>query len=167
VSAKSFQFRQPFAKGWFVAGSAALALLAISIFLRDLANDATPKDWLRWWRYGSGAVLLALFAYQWMLFFARRSDDIALIRKRYRLHKYVGVAMLFLFVAHAGTLGYGVMTAIGAGLVVIAATGLLNAEVLFLSPDALRRARLFIHFAVSAALVPLVILHIWTALAYK
>ncbi len=164
---KPMQLRQPFAKTWFVWGSVALSALALSIFLRDYVNDATPRDWLKLWRYLTGIVLVALFAWQWTLFFARRSRDTALIRTRYKLHKYIGVALLFLFVLHAGTIGTGITAMIALGVVLIALTGLFSAEVLFLSPEQLRRARLFLHYAISAALIPLILLHIWTALAYK
>lgn len=164
---KAVQFRQPFAKAWFVWGAFAMAALAVSIILRDYANDATPREWLRLWRYVTGVALVGLLAYQWALFFARRSRDGALIRRRYKLHKYIGVAFVFLFVLHAGAVGSGIMGLISIGIILIALTGLLGAEVLFLSQERLRKARLFAHYAISAVIVPLILLHIYTALAYK
>ena len=111
--------------------------------------------------------LAGLFCFQFGLFFARRSKDGARVRKHCKLHKRLGIASLALFLLHAGTLGYGVMGAVSAGFLIVAVTGLFNAEVLLLVPNRLRWARVFVHYAVSAAVVPLIVLHVWAALSFK
>jgi hypothetical protein len=163
----AFQLRQPTAKPYFVAGAAILSLIAVTLLFRHHLNEAIPRDWLRLWRYGSGVALAGLFAFQWALFFARRSKDGARVRRHYKLHKRLGIISLALFLLHAGTLGYGVMGVVTTGFLIVALTGLFNAEVLLLMPNQLRWARVFVHYAVSAAIVPFIVLHLWVALSFK
>jgi hypothetical protein len=59
------------------------------------------------------------------------------------------------------------MGAVSAGFLIVAVTGLFNAEVLLLVPNRLRWARVFVPYAVSAGVVPLIVLHVWAALSFK
>jgi hypothetical protein len=89
------------------------------------------------------------------------------VKFHYWLHKIGGVLLIGLFVLHAGTIGYGVMGVVSIAIVIIAATGLFNAEVLLLASEKWRWARLMLHYALAALLGPLLVLHIWNALSHK
>lgn len=152
---------------YFVAGLLALAALAVSIFAREALNAKATPDFLRDWRYVSGAALFAVYLFQWTLFFARRSGEARQARLHYSLHKIAGVTFLALFVLHAGVVGYGVMGLVAIAIMLIAVTGLFNAEVLLLASEKWRWARLMLHYALAALVGPLLLLHAWSALGHK
>lgn len=161
------QLRGAGKKPYFVVGLLTLAVLLVSIFARETLNARVSPAFLRDWRYVSGAALLAVYLFQWTLFFTRRSGDAHQVRKQYSLHKIGGVTFLALFVLHAGVIGYGLMGFVAVTIVLVAATGLFNAEVLLLVSEKWRWARLMLHYALAALVGPLLMLHAWTALSHK
>jgi hypothetical protein len=163
----ALQIRAAMKRPYFIAGLLVLAILAISVVTRGAINAKVSPALLRDWRYITGSVLIAMYAFQWTLFIARRSGDARQVRFHYWLHKICGVALLSLFVLHAGAIGYGLMGFVAIALVVIAVTGLFNAEVLLLASEKWRWARLMIHYTLAALIGPLLVLHIWTALSHK
>lgn len=163
----SMQIRHAMKRPYFVAGLFVLALLALSVFTRDAFNAKAPPEFLRDWRYVSGSALFATYLFQWTLFLTRRSGDAHRVRFHYWLHKIGGVLLLLLFVLHAGAIGYGLMGVVSIAIVLIAVTGLFNAEVLLLASEKWRWARLMLHYSLAALLGPLLVLHAWTALSHK
>ena len=163
----ALQIRSAIKRPYFVAGLFILAVLSFSLVARSEINAKAPVALMRDWRYISGAALFAMYLFQWMLFVARRSGDARQVRFHYWLHKVCGVALLLLFVLHAGAIGYGLMGVVAIALIVIAVTGLFNAEVLLLASEKWRWARLMIHYTLAALIGPLLVLHIWTALSHK
>jgi hypothetical protein len=152
---------------YFLVGALILALLMLSLAGRSAINAQAPPALMRDWRIVTGAALFSLYLFQWMFFVARRSRDALRIRNHERLHKAGGVALLLLFVLHAGAIGYGVMGFVAIALIVIAVTGLFNAEVLLLASEKWRWARRMIHYVLAASVGPLIVLHAWTALSHK
>jgi hypothetical protein len=163
----SMQMRGALKRPYFIAGLFALAFLSFSLFTREAFNANAPPAFLRDWRYVSGSALFATYLFQWTLFFTRRSGDARRVKVHYWLHKIGGVLLMGLFVMHAGAIGYGVMGVVSIAVVLIAVTGLFNAEVLLLTSQKWRWARLMLHYTLAALVGPLLVLHIWNALSHK
>lgn len=123
-------------------------------------------DWFAW-QIVTGAALAGLMIYQWGLLAARLSGNAEASRARYRWHRYVGVAMTGLFILHAVRLGYHWTSALTVVFLLNGAVGLMNRELVRYRT----RGRYLLwyggHVALSAILVPLVVLHIWVALAFE
>jgi hypothetical protein len=163
----SLQIRPAMKRPYFVVGLFVLALLSFSVFTRDAFNAKVPPAFMRDWRYVSGSALFATYLFQWTLFVTRRSEDARRLKFHYWLHKIGGVLLLGLFVLHAGAIGYGLMGVVSIAIVLIAVTGLFNAEVLLLASQKWRWARLILHYSLAALLGPLLVLHAWNALSHK
>lgn len=115
----------------------------------------------------TGTLLLGLLGYQWVLFFKRVTKDsrnawTVLVR-----HRWVGAAATLLFALHAVRFGHVWMSALSAVVFLIALTGVMNREVLRYRSNAIYLIWLVTHIGLSAALVPMVAVHIWVALAYQ
>ena len=119
------------------------------------------------WQVLTGALLLTGMAYQWMLLIARRSGRAADVRRHYAAHRWVGTAMTLLFALHAVRVGHAWTNALALPFIAVAATGLLNREVVPYSSRRLYHLWLWLHIALSAALVPLIAFHVWIALTYQ
>ncbi|WP_412554464.1 hypothetical protein [Shimia sp. MIT1388] len=115
----------------------------------------------------TGTLLLALFGYQWVLFFKRVTKDNRDARKVLGRHRWVGAAATLLFALHAVRFGHVWMSTLSVVVFLIALTGVLNREVLRYRSNAIYLIWLVTHIGLSAALVPLVAVHIWVALAYQ
>lgn len=163
----ALQIQSAIRRPYFVAGLFISAILALSLIMRSEINAHVPPSLMRDWRYITGAALFGAYVFQWTLFITRRFGDARRAHRHLWLHKVCGVILLLLFVLHAGAIGYGVMGVVAIALVVIAATGLFNAEVLLLASERWRWARLMIHYTLAALIGPLLVLHAWTALSHK
>ena len=163
----ALQIRGAMKRPYFIAGLFILAILAVSLVMRSQINARVPPGLMRDWRYITGSALFAMYLFQWTLFITRRSGDARQVRLHFGLHKICGVVLLLLFVLHAGAIGYGLMGVVAIALVVIAVTGLFNAEVLLLASEKWRWARLMIHYTLAALIGPLLVLHGWIALSHK
>ncbi|MGR3712961.1 MAG: hypothetical protein ACU0A6_07565 [Shimia sp.] len=115
----------------------------------------------------TGALLVTGVCYQWTLFFKRVFRDNRGARQVLVNHSWVGVGMTYVFALHAVRLGHTWMTALSVVFFLIALTGVLNREVLRYQQNWIYLIWLGCHIALSAALLPLVGLHIWVALAYQ
>lgn len=119
------------------------------------------------WQVTTGALLLTGMIYQWLLLFAREEGDAAKVRRHYAAHRWVGVAMTLLFAAHAVRFGHAWTSAVAWTFLAVAATGLLNREVIRYRSRWLYLLWLWVHIALAAALVPLIAFHVWIALTYQ
>lgn len=119
------------------------------------------------WQVATGALLLTGMIYQWMLLFAREEGNAAKVRRHYAAHRWVGVAMTLLFAAHAVRFGHAWTSALAWCFLAVAATGLLNREVIPYRQRWLYLLWLWVHIALAAALVPLIVFHVWIALTYQ
>ena len=115
----------------------------------------------------TGSLLLGLFGYQWVLFFKRVTRDNRDARKVLVRHRWLGAAATLLFALHAVRFGHVWMSTLSVVVFLIALTGVLNCEVLRYRSNAIYLIWLVTHIGRSAALVPLVAVHIWVALAYQ
>ncbi|WP_294222314.1 hypothetical protein [uncultured Shimia sp.] len=115
----------------------------------------------------TGALLLSLLSYQWVLFFKRVTKDNRNARQVVVRHRWVGTAATLLFALHAVRFGHVWMSTLSAVVFLVALTGVLNREVLRYRSHTIYLVWLLAHIGLSAALVPLVAVHIWVALAYQ
>lgn len=115
----------------------------------------------------TGTLLLGLFLYQWVLFFKRVTKDNRNAGKVLVRHRWVGAVATLLFALHALRFGHVWMSTLSAVVFLVALTGVLNREVLRYRSNAIYLIWLVTHIGLSAALVPLVAVHIWVALAYQ
>lgn len=115
----------------------------------------------------TGSLMVALLAYQWVLFFKRVTRDARNARQTLNRHRWVGVAVTFLFAVHAVRFGHVWMTTLSLCMFGVALTAVMNREVLRYRSNAIYLAWLVCHIGLSAALAPLVAVHIWVALAYQ
>ena len=150
---------------YFWTGIAGLCLLAY-VMLTGHPLKATPKSFAFAFSVVTGTALAACIMYQWALLIARLSGQHQAARRHYRNHRYVGTAALYLFLVHAGGLGYALLTVLPMLFLVVSITGLFNAEVISM-PPALRRWWGYLHVGLSGLLLPLIALHAWAALAFK
>ena len=79
----------------------------------------------------------------------------------------LGAATAALFAAHAVRFGYGWTSALSLSFLALAASGLMNREIMRYRATWAYNLWLFLHVALSAALVPLALVHVWVALAYE
>jgi hypothetical protein len=119
------------------------------------------------WQIVTGAFLLAAILYQSWLFAARETKNAASSRRLGRRHPWVGMLCIALFVLHVGRLGYA-LTAIlvalfGATCALGIAQLILENRVSTATAAVLRAA----HLGVSAALLPFIAIHIWSALFFN
>ncbi|SMP23873.1 hypothetical protein [Shimia sagamensis] len=115
----------------------------------------------------TGLLLLGLLGYQWVLFFKRVTKDNRNARQAVVRHRWVGTAATLLFAIHAVRFGHVWMSTLSAVVFLVALTGVLNREVLRYRSNMIYLVWLLVHIGLSAALVPLVAVHIWVALAYQ
>lgn len=115
----------------------------------------------------TGSLLLSLLGYQWVLFYKRVTKDNRNVRQAVVRHRWVGTAATLLFALHAVRFGHVWMSTLSAVVFLVALTGVLNREVLRYRSNAIYLVWLVVHIGLSAALVPLVVVHIWVALAYQ
>ncbi|MCJ7873832.1 hypothetical protein Q4577_13870 [Marinovum sp. 2_MG-2023] len=119
------------------------------------------------WQIVTGALLVTGMAYQWMLLVARQTGKAAEVRRHYAAHRWVGVGMTLLFAVHAVRFGHAWTSVLAMCFIAVAATGLLNREVIPYRSKLLYNVWLWLHIALSSALIPLTALHIWIALTYQ
>lgn len=153
-------------KRYFWIGVLGLALLAIAMLMGLRAQQLLPKSASFALSAATGSALVGCIIYQWALFFTRLAGDHHAARHHYRNHRYVGTAAVYLFVLHAGGIGYALLTVLPVLFLVISITGLFNSEVISLPPR-VKRFWGYLHIGLSGLLLPLIAFHVWAALAFK
>lgn len=144
----------------------------LSIGLAQLAVLTAPEQvgpFVRTfsWQVTTGTALLLCIAYQWTVFLQRLMRSTENARSHYLAHRWVGVSATLLFAAHAVRPGHMWMTALSIVFIAIAVTGLLNREIVRYPKQWMYLVWLGMHMCLSAILVPLILVHVWTALAYQ
>jgi hypothetical protein len=164
----SLPARSPLRRKIYVfAAAAALALLSLGLLAGVRAQAVMSKPASFWWSVTTGAVLLGCVVYQWTLLLARMGGHMTGARRRYQRHRPVGAAGICLFALHAGGVGYAFVTVLAVVFLIVSVTGVLNTEVLPLNRPWLKRCWSYLHIGLSGLLFPLLVLHVWAALAFK
>jgi hypothetical protein len=151
---------------YFWTGLLGLCLLAYVMHTGLTVRAGAPKYLAFAFSVVTGTALAACIAYQCALLFARLAGYHRSARLHYRNHRYVGTASLYLFILHAGGIGYALLTILPLLFLTISVTGLFNSEIIVMPPG-LRRAWGYMHVGLSGLLLPLIALHAWAALAFK
>lgn len=115
----------------------------------------------------TGCLLLGLLGYQWLLFAKKVTRSNSNMRQSMAIHRWVGVVSTFVFAWHALRFGHVWMTTVSTVFFLIAVTGIFNRTVLRYRQNWIYLVWLVCHIGLSAALIPLVVVHIWVALAYQ
>lgn len=140
--------------------------LIVALFAAGTAFQPVPWGGSLPWQIWTGAALLTAIAYQWVLLFTR-DGTAARHRRHYTAHRWVGVVTTLLFAVHAVRFGHGWTTALALTFIAVAATGLLNREVIPYRARWIYNLWLWVHIALASALVPLIAVHVWVALSYQ
>lgn len=141
--------------------------LAVLVIVQDFQSGVLHALRAFEFQVATGAMMVTGLCYQWVLFFKRVLRDNRNARAVTINHRWVGVAMTYLFALHAVRLGHTWMTVLSAVFFLLAVTGVLNREVLRYRQNWIYLIWLATHIGLSAMMVPLVALHIWVALAYQ
>ena len=144
-----------------------LALLLIALTFLDFSADWFSLRGTLTWQVVSGSLLLTLLIFQWVLFFKRGFPGLTLSSQDVSQHRWVGVAVTYVFALHAVRLGHAWMTGLSVLFFLLALTGVLNRQVIGYRQNWLYLLWLVAHIGISAAMVPLIGVHIWVALAYE
>ena len=146
-------------------------ILALILVIPALAGQMALPLRLKLPSFGfqvvTGVALLICLGLQWILFAKRVLRSNRNIRLHQKLHRWCGVTATLLFAAHAVRMGHLWMSGLSIVFFLVALTGVLNCEVLGYRSNLLYLIWLGSHIALSAALWPLIAVHIWVALAYQ
>lgn len=154
--------RQPY----LIVGLVALILVLAAIFegVRQAIVPARPGFW---WQVGTGSLLTATLTYQWTLLYLRVTQQSRRLRRIYATHRWVGVACALSFILHAAPSGSVWMNVLSTLFFLTALTGLMNREIVRYKQDWHYKLWFLSHVSISAAMVPMIAVHIWIALAYE
>ncbi|MFY0597232.1 MAG: hypothetical protein JXQ85_12445 [Cognatishimia sp.] len=119
------------------------------------------------WQLVTGLTLLGFVVYQWILLLKRMCNDTRNARFHMMAHRWVGVAATYMFILHAVRMGHTWTTGLAMVFFLLGVTGVLNRQVLKYRQPWIHAVWQFCHIGLSAVLLPLVIVHIWVALAYQ
>ncbi|GEO13008.1 hypothetical protein MAE02_07040 [Microvirga aerophila] len=115
----------------------------------------------------SGLLLTVAMLWQWRLYVVRRSGEGRRIQREYRLHRWLGILPMILLVAHMGQPN-GSLLSVTSGLLMLSSlSGLLNNEIVRQKARWVRTLWLTLHIGSAALILPLVVLHVWAAFAFK
>lgn len=154
--------RQPY----LVVGLVVLIVL-LAALIEGVRKVVVPAEPGFWWQVGSGTTLTAALAYQWLLLYLRMTRQTRHLRRMYQTHRWVGVACAISFIAHAAPSGSIWMNMLSGLFFLTALTGLMNREIVRYTKDWHYKLWFWSHVSISAAMVPMIALHIWVALAYE
>lgn len=144
--------------------------LSLVVLLFTAGTALQPKPWAGSlsWQVATGIALLAAILYQWVLLWVRdRRAPARAQRRHYAAHRWVGVLTTLLFAVHAVRFGHAWTSVLALTFIAVAATGLLNREVINYRSRVLYHLWLWVHIALAAALLPLIAVHVWIALSYQ
>ncbi|MDA7427120.1 hypothetical protein PGB28_01515 [Primorskyibacter aestuariivivens] len=142
--------------------------LVVLVFTAETALQPTRWAGSLSWQVATGTALLAAILYQWVLLWVRdRKAPARKQRKHYTAHRWVGVATTLLFAVHAVRFGHAWTSVLAVTFIAVAATGLLNREVIPYRSSWLYHLWLWVHIALASALLPLIAVHVWIALSYQ
>ena len=142
-----------------------LALVMLSINYRAFFT-LQQADWFIW-QTVTGATLGLALLYQFALMIARIGKDAKGSQTHFKWHRYVGIAMLFVFILHAVRFGHALTLVLSVVFLLNSLMGVLNREVVRYPNKRLFYVWYAAHVGLSAILLPLAVLHAWVALAYE
>ena len=148
-------------------GLVGLGLCAVALSLNLRQNLPAWLGDMFFWQIVSGIALSLLLGYQYALLIARRFGRALDVQFHGHWHRYAGIAMIFLFALHAIRFGYAWTSSLSLVFLLAAASGLMNRETMRYRSKPLYLLWFGLHVGLSAALLPLALLHIWVALAFK
>lgn len=119
------------------------------------------------WQVWTGTGLLITFLYQLMLFVARERKDREGYRQLYALHPAAGVLAILLFATHANAFGYGLTSLLAILFLANSAFGVARLLAQERGRQKLSTALRLTHIAASAAMIPPVLVHVWSALFFN
>lgn len=131
-----------------------------------ITGELMPEDWQFVWQISTGLLLFLALGYQWILLVLRLTRP-HIQRPHYLAHRWVGVGATFLFAVHAVRFGYNWTSWLAIVFILSAATGVLNKEVIPYKSRTLYLVWFWFHITLAFMLIPLVLIHIWVALAYE
>lgn len=167
VSKKLYQKKTAYLPVGLAAVLATMAALLISGGGRRLVEWVSSRDLVFSYSTVTGLLLVASLLWQWRLYFARRCGCGRKLQKEYKRHRWSGIVPLGLLVLHIGGLGASFLSVISYVLVVSSLSGLLNNEIVRQRTNGLKKAWIIIHVGSSAIMLPLALLHMWAAFAFK
>jgi predicted ferric reductase len=115
----------------------------------------------------SGFLLTAAMLWQWRLYLVRRSGEARRIQREYKLHRWLGILPMILLVAHMGKPNGSLLSIVSGLLLLSSLSGLLNNEIVRQKVRWARTLWLTLHIGSAALILPLIILHVWAAFAFK
>jgi len=115
----------------------------------------------------TGGILAFTFVWQWRLFVSRYSGPQMESASQLSTHQWVGNLIILCLLIHAATFGFRSQIILSATLLTIIGTGLLHSTVVKLRSPTLQHIWKWLHVGLAGAIVPLILLHIWSAFAFK
>lgn len=146
---------------------ATVAALLIGGGGRRLIEWISSRDVVFSYSTVTGFLLVTSLLWQWRLYFARRCGCGRKLQREYKRHRWSGIVPLGLLVLHIGGPNASLLSIISYVLVVSSLSGLLNNEIVRQKTNRLRRAWIILHVGSSSVILPLAILHMWAAFAFK
>lgn len=148
----------------------AVGLAALFVAFALAGVQIAPLSWLHvsWTgAFLTGLALLALLLAQGRLSSLRLMQRWFEAARHREVHRWLGVGVPVLMVAHASTLGYGHSRVLTIFMLLIMVTALpLQAQKPGATPEGWRNAVLGVHIALSIGLIGLILTHIWVVLSY-
>jgi hypothetical protein len=129
--------------------------------------EGLSKDAIFAYAVATGIALVLAILWQWRLYFVRRSRSVSRIQREYSLHRWLGILPIALLAVHMGKPQASLMSLMSYGLLVSSMSGLFNHEILRQRHPHIRKAWLILHVGSAGFILPLILLHVWAALAFK
>ncbi|MEM7241061.1 MAG: hypothetical protein AAF429_02650 [Pseudomonadota bacterium] len=140
----------------------------LAALIAGVQEFAVPESWRFLWQVATGAFLTLAIVYQWILLVQRLTRAAPAIQRSYYMnHRWVGSASFFLFALHAISFGHMLTNALAVLFIGCAITGVMNKEIMKYRREWTYQLWFGVHVAFSALLAPLIIAHIWVALAFE
>jgi hypothetical protein len=115
----------------------------------------------------TGLLLVIAMLWQWKLYFARKGGNARQIQRDYKRHRWLGILPVALLILHIGKPTGSLLSMMSYLLLLSSFSGLFNNEIVRQRVRWARKLWLLVHVGSAALIVPLVVLHIWAALAFK
>lgn len=114
----------------------------------------------------TGSLLAGYIAVQWLLSVTRAIGAMRVAKVLYRVHRATGVLAPVALLAHSTAAGHGIVTLLLGLFLFDCALGYAN-PLLPRQRPRVHAVWLTVHVLVSAALVVLLLIHVWIALTYR
>ena len=149
-----------------IVGGFGVVIAAALVLMGLRANLPAPIGGFSW-QILTGIFLAGCFVHQWVVVIRKWTGNRAPGNQSKFWHIVVGLGMLVLFAAHAPRLGHASTYLLSLVFLGNAVLGLSHSLVLRAKSQKLFLTWTFLHYGISMVMVPLVLLHIWAAIAFK